>query len=127
MNIHPIKNQADYDKALNEADALWGAEEGTEKGDHLDVLLVLIENYEAKHYPIDPPDPIEAITDPIEAIKFRMEQMSLSRKDMERFIGSRGRVSEVLNRRRSLSLPMIRKLHRSLHIPLESLIFGTTV
>lgn len=120
MNIHPIKNQADYDKALNEADALWGAEEGTEKGDHLDVLLVLIENYEAKHYPIDPPDPIEAI-------KFRMEQMSLSRKDMERFIGSRGRVSEVLNRRRSLSLPMIRKLHRSLHIPLESLIFGTTV
>jgi HTH-type transcriptional regulator/antitoxin HigA len=77
--------------------------------------MVLVEHYESKHHPIDPPDPIEAI-------KFRMEQMNLTRKDLESLIGSRGRVSEVFNRRRSLSLPMIRRLHSQLHIPLESLI-----
>ncbi len=115
MNIQPIKTESDYEQALLEVEKLWGAEEGTKKGDKLDILLVLIDNYENEHHPIDPPDPIEAI-------KFRMEQMNLSRKDLEKYIGSRGRVSEVLNRRRSLSLNMIRNLHSQLHIPLESLI-----
>ena len=115
MNIHPIRTEADYDAALAEIERLWSAEEGTVEGDHLDVLLVLVEAYEAKHHPIDPPDPVDAII-------FRMEQMNLTRKDLESMIGSRGRVSEVMNRRRPLSLTMIRNLHRELHIPLESLI-----
>lgn len=115
MEIRPIKTEADYDAALLEVEQLWGAADGTEEGDRLDVLLVLVESYEAKHHPIDPPDPVDAI-------KFRMEQMNLSRKDLEPYIGSRGRVSEVFNRRRSLSLPMIRRLHSNLHIPLESLV-----
>jgi HTH-type transcriptional regulator/antitoxin HigA len=118
MNIQPIKTEADYDAALAEIDTLWGAAEGTANGDKLDVLLTLVDSYEAKHHPILPPDPIEAI-------KFRMEQMSLTRKQLEPIIGSRARVSEVINRRRSLSLPMIRKLHSMLHIPLESLIRAT--
>jgi HTH-type transcriptional regulator/antitoxin HigA len=115
MEIRPIKTEADYDASLAEVDALWGAAEGTAEGDRLDILLTLVESYEAKHHPIPPPDPIEAI-------KFRMEQMSLTRKDLEPILGSRTRVSEVINRRRALSLPMIRKLHAALHIPLESLI-----
>ena len=115
MNIHPIKSENDYEKALAEVEKSWGSEEGTEAGDKLDILLVLVEDYEEKHHAIDPPDPVEAI-------KFRMEQMNLSRKDLEKMIGSRGRVSEVLNHRRGLSLNMIRSLHSNLHIPLESLI-----
>jgi HTH-type transcriptional regulator/antitoxin HigA len=114
MNIHPIKTENDYETALGEVEKLWGANEGTDSGDRLDILIVLVEDYERKHYPMDPPDPVEAI-------KFRMEQMNLSRKDLEKMIGSRGRVSEVLNRRRSLSLNMIRSLHSNLNIPLESL------
>ena len=115
MNIHPIKTENDYDAALSEIERLWGSKEGTESGDKLDILLVLVEDYENKKYAIDLPDPVEAI-------KFRMDQMNLSRKDMEKMIGSRARVSEVLNRRRGLSLNMIRSLHSNLHIPLESLI-----
>ena len=116
MNIHPIKTEQDYDAALSEIERLWGAPEGTAEGDYLDVLLVLVENYESKHYPINPPDPVEAI-------KFRMEQMNITRKDLEPIIGSRGRVSEIFNRKRSLTLPMIRKLHSTLQIPLESLVY----
>ena len=115
MNLHPIRTEADYDAALSEVERLWGSKAGTPAGDRLDVLLILIDDYESKHHPIDPPDPVDAI-------KFRMEQMSLSRKDLEPLIGSRGRVAEVLNRRRPLSLAMIRNLHRKLHIPLESLV-----
>lgn len=115
MNIKPLKTERDYEIALEEVERLWGAEEGTEDGDKLDVLLVLVEKYEEEHHAIDPPDPIEAI-------KFRMEQINLTRKDLEQYIGSRGRVSEILNRQRSLSLDMIRSLHYNLHIPLESLI-----
>ena len=115
MNIHPIKTESDYEQALSEVETLWGSEEGSKKGDKLDVLLVLIEHYENEHHSIDPPDPVEAI-------KFRMEQMNLSRKDLEKYIGPRGRVSEILNRRRALSINMIRNLHSKLHIPLESLI-----
>jgi len=120
MDIQPIKNEKHYDKALAEIEVLWGAEEGTEKGDKLDILLVLVEDYEDKHHQISPPDPIEAI-------KFRMEQMNLTRKDLEPFIGGRGRVSEVLNYRRGLSLSMIRNLHSNLSIPLESLISDVKV
>ena len=115
MHIHPVKTDTDYETALEEIDLLWGSPEGTEDGDRLDVLLVLVESYESKHYRIDSPDPIEAI-------KFRMEQMNLTPKDLEPIIGSRSRASEVFNRRRSLSLPMIRRLHYQLRIPLESLI-----
>ncbi len=115
MKIHPIRTEADYNQALAEVDRLWGAKPDTASGDRLDVLLVLVEDYEAKHHPIDPPDPIEAI-------KFRMEQLNLKRKDLEPLLGPRGRVAEVINRRRPLSLAMIRKLHQQLRIPLESLI-----
>lgn len=115
MKIQPIRTEADYDQALANIERLWGARQGTPNGDRLDVLLVLVEDYESKHHPIAPPDPVEAI-------KFRMEQMNLTRKDLEPLIGPRGRVTEVINRRRPLSLAMIRKLHTGLHIPLESLI-----
>ncbi len=115
MKVHPIKTESDYDESLKAIERLWGSKPGTPNGDLLDILLVLVESYEAKHHPIDPPDPIEAI-------KFRMEQMNLSRRDLEPLIGPRGRVAEVINRRRPLSLSMIRNLHSKLHIPLESLI-----
>lgn len=115
MNIHPIKTETDYEHALTEIESLWGSDEGTEQGDKLDILLILVEKYEEDHYPIAPPTPIEAI-------KFRMEQMNISRKDLESYIGSSGRVSEIMNNRRNLSINMIRNLHSKLKIPLESLI-----
>jgi HTH-type transcriptional regulator / antitoxin HigA len=115
MDIRPIKTEADYECALAEIEQLWGAAENTPEGDKLDILLTLVEAYEQAHYPIDPPDPVEAI-------KFRMDQMGLSRKDLEPYIGKRGRVAEVLNGQRRLSLNMIRRLHTHLHIPLESLL-----
>ena len=115
MEIRPIKTEQDYDAALAEVESLWGAEADTPEGDKLDVLITLIEAYEAKHHPIAPPDPVEAIL-------FRMEQAGLQRKDLEPYIGHSGRVSEVLNHKRPLTLEMIRKLWTGLHIPLESLI-----
>ena len=115
MDIQPINTEKDYEQSLAEIEMLWGAELGTPKGDKLDVLLVLVEDYENKHHQISPPDPVEAI-------KFRMDQMNLTRKDLEPYIGSRGRVSEILNYRRGLSLSMIRNLHSKLSIPLECLI-----
>lgn len=115
MNVRPIRTESDYDAALAEVEKLWGSKGGTRDGDRLDVLLVLIDDYESRNHPVDPPDPVDAI-------KFRMEQMNLTRKDLESLIGSRGRIAEVLNRRRPLSLAMIRSLHHKLHIPLESLI-----
>ena len=114
-SIKPIRTKADYEDALAEVEALWGAKAGTPKGDRLDVLATLIDVYEAEHYPMDPPDPIEAI-------KFRMEQMNLTRKDLEPLIGTRTRVAEVLNGKRSLSIAMIRRLHEKLGIPAETLI-----
>ena len=111
----PIRNKKDYEAALKEVERLWGAKLGTREGDRLDVLATLIDVYEAAHYPVDPPDPIEAI-------KFRMEQQGLSRKDLEPLIGTRTRVAEVLNRRRSLSIGMIRRLHKKLGISAEVLI-----
>jgi HTH-type transcriptional regulator / antitoxin HigA len=113
--LKPIRTEADYERAVSEVGRLWGAKSGTPEGDRLDVLATLIDAYEAEHYPIDPPDPVEAI-------KFRMEQQGLSRKDLEPLIGTRTRVAEVLNRKRGLSISMIRRLHKHLGISAEVLI-----
>ncbi len=113
--VKPIRTEADHEAALEEVGALWGAPCGTPEGDRLDVLATLIDVYEAKHHPIDPPDPIEAI-------KFRMEQQGMTRKDLEEMIGTRTRVAEVLNRKRALSIGMIRRLNDRLGIPAEILI-----
>jgi len=115
MDIRPIKTENDYENSLQEIERLWGSPTDSPDGDKLDVLLILVEDYEDKHYPI-------ALPDPIEAIKFRMEQSGLSRKDLEPLLGSRGRISEIFSKKRELSLNMIRKLHKNLHIPLESLV-----
>jgi HTH-type transcriptional regulator / antitoxin HigA len=114
-DVRPIRSEADYEAALAEVERLWGAKSGTPRGDRLDVLAALIDSYESEHYPIDPPDPIEAI-------KFRMEQQNLTRKDLEGILGTRTRVAEVLNRRRGLSINMIRRLHESLGISTDVLI-----
>jgi HTH-type transcriptional regulator / antitoxin HigA len=114
-DVRPIRDEADYEAALAEVEQLWGAPAGTADGDRLDVLATLIDAYEAVHHPMDPPDPIDAI-------RFRMEQQGLSRKDLEGLIGSRTRVAEVLNRRRGLSINMIRRLHDHLGISAEVLI-----
>jgi HTH-type transcriptional regulator / antitoxin HigA len=113
--IKPIRSEADYEAALAEVERLWGARSGTPEGDRLDVLTTLIDGYESEHHAIDPPDPIEVI-------KFRIEQQSLTRKDLEGILGSRTRIAEVLNRRRSLSINMIRRLHDKLGISAEVLI-----
>ena len=113
--IKPIRSEADYEAALAEVAALWGSKAGTLKGDRLDVLATLIDAYENERYPMDPPDPIEAI-------KFRMEQQGLTRRDLEQIIGTRTRISEVLNRKRSLSIGMIRRLHERLGISADVLI-----
>lgn len=115
MKISPIKSKRDYERALSRIEHLLDARPGTKAGDELDVLTTLVEAYEAKHHPISPPHPIEAI-------KFRMDQLGMTRKDLEAVLGGRGRVSEVLSGKRGLSLTMIRRLHRTLRIPLESLI-----
>jgi HTH-type transcriptional regulator/antitoxin HigA len=116
--IRPIRTNADYEEALAEVERLWGAKSGTPKGDRLDVLATLIEAYEDRHFPIDPPDPIEAI-------KFRMEQQGLTRRDLEVLIGTRSRITEVLSRKRALSIAMIRRLHEKLGISAEVLIQPT--
>jgi HTH-type transcriptional regulator/antitoxin HigA len=115
MNISPIKSKRDYDRVLSRIEHLMDAKPGTKAGDELDVLTTLVEAYEAKHHAICPPDPIEAI-------KFRIDQLGMTRKDLEAVLGGRGRVSEILSGKRGLSLEMIRRLHRTLRIPLESLI-----
>jgi HTH-type transcriptional regulator/antitoxin HigA len=114
-NVKPIRTKRDHEAALAEVKRLWGAKLDTPEGDRLDVLATLIDAYEAAHYPMDPPDPIEAI-------KFRMEQQGLTRKDLQPLIGTRTRVAEVLNRKRSLSIEMIRRLHQVLGISAEVLI-----
>jgi HTH-type transcriptional regulator/antitoxin HigA len=118
LKIRPIKTEADYDAALARAAELMDAEEGTAEADELDVLATLIEAYEDKHYPM-------GHSDPIEAIKARMEQQGLTRKDLEPMIGTRTRVAEVLNRKRNLSIGMIRRLHAKLGISAEVLIQPT--
>ena len=113
--IKPIRTKRDYEAALKEIERLWGAKTRTPEGDRLDVLATLVDAYEAEHYPIDPPDPIEAI-------KFRMEQQGLTRRDLEEIIGTRTRIAEVLNRKRGLSIAMIRRLHERLGISADVLI-----
>jgi len=114
-DLKPIRSELDYERALKEVERLWGAKSGTADGDRLDVLATLIETYEDSRYPMDLPDPIDAI-------KFRMEQQGLSRKDLEPILGSRARVAEVLNGKRSLSITMMRRLNAELGIPAEVLI-----
>jgi len=115
MDIRPIKTDSDYERALSRVEHLMDAARDSPRGDELDVLTTLVEAYEARHFPIEPADPVDAIL-------FRMEQQGLERKDLEPYLGSRQRVSEVLNRKRGLSLEMIRRLHEGLQIPLENLI-----
>lgn len=115
MNIKPIKTKADYRAALKDLEALMGAKANTSAGERLDVLVTLIEAYERKHFPLELPDPVEAI-------KFQMDQKGLTPKDLEPMIGRLNRVYEILNHKRPLTLKMIWKLHRGLDIPAESLI-----
>ncbi len=115
MDIKPIRTRADYRGALKEIDGLMAAEPNTPEGDKLDVLVTLVEAYEAKHFPLDLPDPVEAI-------KFEMEQKGLTVKDLEPMIGKSNRVYEILNHKRSLTLKMVWKLNQQLGIPAESLI-----
>lgn len=115
MNIKPIKNDEDLRTTFKRLEILFQAQEGTPEADEMEVLVTLIEAYEQKHYPI-------RAADPVEAIKFRMEQQGLTQKDLVPFIGSSGRVSEVLNHKRRLSLQMVKRLHDGLHIPYESLL-----
>ena len=115
MNIKPIRTDADLQAAFKRLERIYQAAEGTPEADEMEVLVTLIEVYEQKHYAIGPADPVDAI-------KFRMEQHGLTPRDLEPFIGSSGRVSEVLNRKRPLSLKMVKRLHDGLHIPYESLL-----
>lgn len=117
MEIKPIKSARDYRRALKEIEGLMRAKRNTPQGDRLDVLVTLVEAWETKHYPLDLPDPIEAI-------KYHMEQKGLSPHDLIPFVGGRNRVYEVLARKRPLTLKMIRRLHEGLGIPAESLIKG---
>ncbi|MDX2002676.1 MAG: transcriptional regulator [Chitinophagales bacterium] len=115
MEIKLIKTENDYQQALKRLEGIFDAKKGSKEGDELEILSLLIEKYEDEHYPIDAPDPIEAI-------KFRMEQNGYEPKDLEKIIGSRGRVSEILNKKRKLTLEMIRKLHNQWHIPTDVLV-----
>ena len=114
MNIKPIKNEQDYANSLSLIENLMSAKPNTPQMDELEVLTTLVEAYEENFYNIDAPDPIEAI-------KFRMEQEGLKQKDLVAIVGSKSRVSEVLNKKRKLTIEMIRSLHKQLHIPVESL------
>ena len=115
MDITPIKTKRDYRRALEEIEGLMTAKRGTPEGDRLDVLVTLVEAWEAKHYPLDLPDPVEAI-------KYHMDQSGLEPRDLIPYIGSRNRVYEILNRKRPLTLKMVWRLHKGLGIPAESLI-----
>jgi HTH-type transcriptional regulator / antitoxin HigA len=117
MNIKPIRNDRDLRAAFKRLGAIFQAPHGTPEYEEMEVLTTLIEAYEDKHYPVSPPDPIQAI-------KFRMEQQGLSPADLRPFIGASGRVSEVLNGKRPLSLRMVKRLHDGLRIPYESLMAG---
>jgi HTH-type transcriptional regulator/antitoxin HigA len=115
MKITPIRNEKDYQKALKRLELIFDAKKGSEKGDELEILSILIDRYENENFPIGMPDPIEAI-------KFRMEQMGMKQKDLAEVVGFKSRVSEILNKKRKLTLDMIRKLNTTLHIPTEVLV-----
>lgn len=115
MNIKPIKTEEDYQNSLKRVEQLWGAKKDSPKGDELDLLCTLVEAYEMKHYPIAPPDPIDAIL-------FRMEQMGMTKTDLAKYLGSPSRVSEILNRKRQLTLKMIKTLYKDLKISADILL-----
>ena len=115
MEIKPIKTEYDYNQALERLEIIFDAKNGTSEGDELEVLGILIDQYENEHFPIGLPDPIEAI-------KYRMEQMGYNQNDLAAIVGLKSRASEILNRKRKLSLEMIRQLHERLHIPTDVLI-----
>ena len=115
MNIKPIRTKKDYDQALTRLEVIFDSKKGTDKGDELEILGILIENYENEKFPIGFPDPIEAI-------KFRMEQLGYNQTDLANVVGLKSRASEILNRKRKLSLEMIRQIHDRLNIPTEVLI-----
>jgi HTH-type transcriptional regulator/antitoxin HigA len=115
MDIRPIKTEQDYNNSIRRIEELWGAKKDTAEGDELDLLITLVESYEIKHYPIAPPDPVDAI-------KFRMEQMDMTKADLVKYIGSQSRVSEILNRKRTLTLKMVKSLYRGLKIPADILL-----
>ncbi len=115
MKIKPIRNEEDYQNALNRLEEIFDAKKGTEQGDELEILSILIDRYENENFPIGMPDPIEAI-------KFRMEQMGMKQKDLAEVVGFKSRVSEILSKKRKLTLGMIRKLNATLHIPTEVLV-----
>ncbi len=115
MEIKPIKTDKDYNKALKRLELIFDSKLGTKEGDELEILGILIDKYENEHFPIGLPDPIEAI-------KFRMEQMGFNQSDLANIVGLKSRASEILNRKRKLSLEMIRQLHLRLHIPTDVLI-----
>ncbi len=115
MEIRPIKTEEDYNESIKRIDELWGSKKDTPQGDELDLLITLVESYEMKHYPIAPPDPVDAI-------KFRMEQMGMTKTDLAKYFGSQSRVSEVLGGKRKLTLKMIKSLYKELKIPAEILL-----
>lgn len=115
MKLQPIRSEKDYDIALARLDEIFHAKPGTKEGDELEILALLISDYEDKHYPIDPPDPIEAI-------KFRMEQMGMNQNDLAQILGHKSRASEILNKKRKLTLSMIRKFNKELNISTEVLV-----
>lgn len=115
MEIRPIKTDQDYNMSIKRIEELWGAKRDTTEGDEFDLLCTLVESYEMKHYPIAPPDPIDAI-------KFRMEQMEMTKADMVEYLGSQSRVSEILNGKRRLTLKMVKLLYKGLKIPAEILL-----
>ncbi|MNF86333.1 Helix-turn-helix domain protein [compost metagenome] len=115
MEIKPIKTEKDYNQALERLEEIFDAKSGSSEGDELEVLGILIDQYENEHFPIGLPDPIEAI-------KFRMEQLGYNQNDLANIVGLKSRASEILNRKRKLSLEMIRQLHEKLHIPTDVLI-----
>jgi HTH-type transcriptional regulator / antitoxin HigA len=116
MDIYLLRTEEDYNRALEEIDGLLDAAPDTLESDRLEILTILVEDYEKKNYPINPPD------DPVEVIQFYLEKNGLTRRDLEKYIGSRARVSEILNRKRSLTLPMIQRLRAGLGIPTDLLI-----
>ncbi len=115
MNIKPIRNEEDYQKALERLEVIFDAQRGTEEGDELEILSIVIDNYENENFPVGMPDPIAAI-------EFRMEQLGLKQKDLAEIMGFKSRVSEIMNKRRKLTLTMIRRLHTNLRIPTEVLV-----
>ena len=115
MEIRPIKTENDYYAVIQRIEKLWGAKKNSPNGDELDLLCTIVEAYEIKHFPILPPDPVDAII-------FRMEQMNMTKSDMAKYIGSQSRVSEILGRKRQLTLKMVKSLYKGLKIPAEILL-----